>query len=208
VIFATVGTERFPFPRLIHALERLTGEDVIVQYGHSPPPLRAAAAFPFVPFPEMHRLLETASVVITHAGVGSILLALRAGHMPIVVPRLRRYREHVDDHQLELAHALERSGRVLVVEDVEALHTVLAQVSARRSVGSEPPSELAHAVRRRLWDDGGAPLVTVPRAGGVEVLMTEPRDGGEHTRRRAFARFRPRGEGASRRVRRDETPMG
>ncbi len=53
-------------------------------------------------FPEMLAKFASADVVVTHAGVRSILLATNAGHVPIVVPRLKDLGEHVDDHQMDL----------------------------------------------------------------------------------------------------------
>jgi UDP-N-acetylglucosamine transferase subunit ALG13 len=66
-------------------------------------------------------------VVVTHAGVGTILTALLNGVRPIVVPRLEAHREAVDDHQLELANRLERLGLVTVVLDTSELGPALRE---------------------------------------------------------------------------------
>ncbi len=63
---------------------------------------------------------QSSDVVVTHAGVGSVITLLEAGIHPVVVPRLKRRGEHVDDHQLQIAGLLERSG-VATVRDAEAL---------------------------------------------------------------------------------------
>jgi UDP-N-acetylglucosamine transferase subunit ALG13 len=55
--------------------------------------------------------------VVCHAGDGSILAAVRAGHVPVVLPRLARYGEAVDDHQLELAAHLSLARHVIAVAD-------------------------------------------------------------------------------------------
>ena len=55
-------------------------------------------------------LVREARIVVTHAGVGSILLALTNGKRPFVVPRLRAFGETVDDHQLESSSTI-RAGR-------------------------------------------------------------------------------------------------
>jgi UDP-N-acetylglucosamine transferase subunit ALG13 len=60
----------------------------------------------------MSALMRAADVVVVHAGVASIVDAVRAGHRPIVVARRKHLGEHVDDHQLQIVAALERLGMV------------------------------------------------------------------------------------------------
>jgi UDP-N-acetylglucosamine transferase subunit ALG13 len=133
VIFATVGSTQFPFDRMIRALDRLPGEQLTVQHGPVSPPPGAAEAQDFMEFPDVVERMEAAEVVICHAGAGSILCAFRAGHTPVVVPRLARYSETVDDHQLELARALAAEGRVIAVEDLATLPAAVASAPARRA---------------------------------------------------------------------------
>ena len=130
MIFATLGTHGHPFPRFLDALAEL-GDDVLVQYGHNPRPAWARNAEAFMPFDAVVRAMESADGVVTHAGVGSILSARQAGHKPVVVPRLRRLGEHVDDHQLELSQALERDGQVVVVSEAMPIQAALTEAGAR-----------------------------------------------------------------------------
>ena len=92
-----------------------------MQYGHSPAPLHAANPVQFLPFVDLIEHIRTADVVVTHAGVGSILTCLRLGRTPLVVPRQSRFGEHVDDHQVELTRALADDGKVIPVWDVADL---------------------------------------------------------------------------------------
>ena len=55
------------------------------------------------PFDELVEHVRRARVVVSHAGVGSVLTALANGKRPVVVPRLHRFGEAVDDHQLPFA---------------------------------------------------------------------------------------------------------
>lgn len=150
MIFVTVGTHHQPFPRLIDALAGLPGGDVVVQHGHSrsPPGVREAVAF--LPFPELMDRLNAADVVVTHAGVGSILLARRSGHTPVVVPRRRRFGEHVDDHQVELAQALAKEGKVLAVTDTAQLAATVRASPRRTSPRGLTEGGLHRAVRAAL----------------------------------------------------------
>jgi beta-1,4-N-acetylglucosaminyltransferase len=132
VIFATVGSTQIPFERLVRALEGLPGEQLLVQHGPVPPPAGAAESRAYMQFPEVIESMERADVVVCHAGAGSILCALRVGHTPVVVPRLGRYQETVDDHQVELARALAEEDKVICVEELDRLAGIMSTVPPRR----------------------------------------------------------------------------
>jgi beta-1,4-N-acetylglucosaminyltransferase len=131
VIFATVGSTQIPFERLVRALDGLPGERLFVQHGPVPPPVGAGRSAAFMQFPEVVESMQEADAVVCHAGAGSILCALRAGHVPIVVPRLKRFKETVDDHQVELARALDAEGKVVSVEEVDRLADIVARARPR-----------------------------------------------------------------------------
>jgi len=116
----TVGNGRQSFQRLLDAVERIAHvlpRPVIIQCGHTPFSSPDLEVRNFIENEEFLRLLNDASLVISHAGAGTIIQAVRAGHLPVVMPRLVRYGEIVDDHQLELAEALGRVGKVVPVLD-------------------------------------------------------------------------------------------
>jgi UDP-N-acetylglucosamine transferase subunit ALG13 len=151
VIFVTVGSTQFPFPRLMRALTDLPGEELFVQHGPIPPPANVVWSSAYMQFPEVVTSMERADAVVCHAGAGSVLCALRVGHVPIVIPRLRRYRETVDDHQLEFARALAADGKVVCVDELDRLAELVAAARPRREPGerSQPPAIQA-AVREAL----------------------------------------------------------
>ena len=113
MIFATCGSSHFRFDRMMEALAALPPHDLYVQHGPAEPPPHARAV-EFLPFEKIVDNIARADVVISHAGVGSILCAIRAGHTPVIFPRLKRYNETVDDHQAELAQALSEQGSAVV----------------------------------------------------------------------------------------------
>jgi UDP-N-acetylglucosamine transferase subunit ALG13 len=141
LIFVTVGTHHDPFPRLLDALAELPGEELVVQYGPAAAPAGVARAEAFMPFDAMLECFRQADVVITHAGVGSILCARREGHLPLVVPRQHKLGEHVDEHQAELTRALEARGSVVAVWDTANLAQIVAAAPPRRDAETavEPP---------------------------------------------------------------------
>jgi UDP-N-acetylglucosamine transferase subunit ALG13 len=71
--------------------------------------------------------IRASRVVIAHAGCGTVDLAVALGKRAIVIPRLQKYGEAVDDHQLEYARAVHRAGLVRLVEDVAELPTVVSE---------------------------------------------------------------------------------
>jgi len=148
VIFATVGTHAQPFTRFLDALATLPG-DVVVQYGHNPPPAGVREAVAFMPFHVLNEHMRAADVVVTHAGVGSVLCAREAGHVPVVVPRLHRYGEHVDDHQLELVEALGADGHVIPVTDMSELPAAVERAGRHADI-DRAPKPLHAAVRDAL----------------------------------------------------------
>jgi UDP-N-acetylglucosamine transferase subunit ALG13 len=121
VIFVSIGTSE-PFDRLLSAVDGLgEGEELVVQYGTSSVRPAGATCVEFLDFEETLALMRRARVVITHAGVGSVLTALQAGRRPLLVPRLGRLGEAIDDHQLVFDRRVAENGLGVVLENLERL---------------------------------------------------------------------------------------
>ncbi len=107
MILVTVGTHQLGFKRLIDEIERICLDNpclvrqIIVQHGNSLPVKASISQFDFVPSKELAELQRSADLVITHAGVGSVMEALLAQKKVIACPRYFELGEHVDDHQVE-----------------------------------------------------------------------------------------------------------
>ncbi len=71
--------------------------------------------------------MREASAVVCHAGVGTILSALGTGKQPIVLPRLRQYGEHVDDHQLQITRAFANRAIVIACFDGDDIIECVSQ---------------------------------------------------------------------------------
>lgn len=142
MIFVTVGTHNQSFDRLVRKADEIAGEieeEVVIQRGNSGYKPRYAKYFDFAPRDEMEKWVERARVVVTHGGAGSIVFALSKNKPVVVVPRRKKYGEHVNDHQLELARALEEEGRVKMVLDVEELKRSIAEVKGKTLIRREKP---------------------------------------------------------------------
>lgn len=146
MIFVTIGTCE-PFERLMRAVDALDSrERVVVQTGLSTTRPRRAECVAFLPYPRLVELVGEARVVVTHAGVGTILTALLNGVRPLVVPRLEAHGEAVDDHQLELANRLQRLGLVTVVLETGELEDAVREES-RRAEPVRPGEALVEELR-------------------------------------------------------------
>jgi UDP-N-acetylglucosamine transferase subunit ALG13 len=124
VIYVTVGTMFLDFPRLIHAMDAIaaaTGERVVIQRGMGSTDAAHCEVFDFKSHEEVMALNREARVVVTHAGIGCVRDAMNARRPLIVVPRLLAHGEHMSDHQLDIAHAVERRGWGRIVLDVAEL---------------------------------------------------------------------------------------
>lgn len=132
MIYVTVGTMYLDFARLINKMDAIaerTEEQVIIQTGLGPTKPRHCEHFDFRPRAEALHLQRNARVIVAHAGIGAVLDALSVKRPFIVVPRLNRFAEHNNDHQMDLAQAVEirKWGRAIInIDDLdEAIATPL-----------------------------------------------------------------------------------
>jgi UDP-N-acetylglucosamine transferase subunit ALG13 len=146
MIFVTIGTTE-PFDRLLRALDGLDGEELVVQCGDSLARPARATCIEYVSFDELGDYMRRARVVVSHAGVGTIMAALAAGKRPVVVPRLAAFDEVVDDHQVELARRLDARGLVTLVEDPSTLAGIVRSADPAVALDDARPSELVGELR-------------------------------------------------------------
>jgi UDP-N-acetylglucosamine transferase subunit ALG13 len=83
---------------------------------------------------EFSRCITEADLVILHGGAGSVIHAIHAGKIPVVMPRLAKYGEHVDDHQVEFARALAREGKIILAEEPHKLFAAVEEALKRKPV--------------------------------------------------------------------------
>jgi beta-1,4-N-acetylglucosaminyltransferase len=130
MIFVTVGTHNQGFERLIKKMDEIAGkinEEVVMQIGFNDYEPENAKWFKFVDIEEIMNFYKNADIIVTHAGAGALLDALSFGKLIIVVPRLKKFREHIDNQQLELAEALENKGQIKAVYKIEDLERVFKE---------------------------------------------------------------------------------
>jgi beta-1,4-N-acetylglucosaminyltransferase len=124
MILVTVGTHPQGFDRLVRAADELAlnlDERLVMQSGSSQYVPQYAEYFSFVTSQHMEGLIRDARVVVAHAAAGTALLVLQHYKPLVLVPRSRAHHEAVDDHQLQLARALQEAGRAIAVTEPDAL---------------------------------------------------------------------------------------
>jgi len=142
MIFVTVGTHTQSFDRLLQEVDRLVGEraikeKVVGQIGSSTYEPRNFRWFRFTSFEELERLYGRADVMITHGGAGSILNGLDRGKPVVAVPRLKKFGEHVNDHQIDLVKFLESKRKIVAVYDIRDLKKAIAEAKRRGKLHTE-----------------------------------------------------------------------
>ena len=144
MIFVTVGTDTHQFDRLIIGIDELVKkgkikEDVIAQIGNCEYTPKNFKYFKFKPYEEIEKLTEKSTTVISHGGAGSIMLALENKKPLIVVPRLKKYNEHVNDHQIEITEELEKQGKILAVYEINELDDKIKKIKKMNSKSFPKP---------------------------------------------------------------------
>ena len=143
LIFVTVGTDHHTFGRLIDWIEawldRNPDARLLVQHGGARA-LDGAECIAFLPQEQFRQLLGTAAAVVCSAGPGAIMESRATGVRPIVVPRLARFDEVIDDHQVTFARFLASRDLVSLAEDPAALSDALDRVLAASDAYAIPES--------------------------------------------------------------------
>ena len=129
-IFVICGTQKFPFSRLIHALNRLIEEgiyqpsDIVMQSQiNKVKPL--FKIYTLLPVEEFEQYMKEAEVVISHAGVNSIISCMKLHKPLLITPRRASFGEHVDNHQVEIASLMADKFEVTVDYDLDNLQQTL-----------------------------------------------------------------------------------
>lgn len=133
-IFITLGSQKFQFNRLLKAVDALCekgtvdAEDVFAQIGYSDYLPKNFNYKKFLDRDEFSIEMEKADIVITHGGTGAIIGAVKKDKKVIAVPRLAKYGEHVDDHQLQLVGQFKELQLICECDDVEKIGDALKTV--------------------------------------------------------------------------------
>lgn len=138
MIFVTVGTHEQQFNRLIQEMDNLVGmgiiqDEVFMQIGYSSYRPINTDWDEVINYEKMKELEDKADLIITHGGPATFMSVLAKGKIPIVVPRLVKYGEHVNDHQLDFAKKVMNHGyKIFLVENIDALQDIIRKVDQEK----------------------------------------------------------------------------
>jgi UDP-N-acetylglucosamine transferase subunit ALG13 len=148
------GIHEHGFDRLVEAVDRLVEDgvidDVFIQTGFSEYQPKNCPWSKTVDYEEFEKRIDEADIIISHGGAGCIAGALERNKPTIVVPRLKKYNEHNNDHQLELTSALEKSGRILAVYDIKNLYPMIKKANGFKPSQTIGDSQIVNIIRNFL----------------------------------------------------------
>lgn len=147
MVFVTVGSQKFQFDRLLEAVDickarEVITDDVLAQIGHC---RYTPIHYEYVRFVDrdiFKKAIDDSAVIITHGGTGVIINALKRGKRVIAMPRLKKYSEHVDDHQLQLLESLSDMGLIRVFNDADSLGRAYEAILQRSPAKYESNNEI------------------------------------------------------------------
>ena len=130
MILVTLGTQDKSFTRILDEIQKLIDNNIIqdrvvVQAGFTKYKSNNMEIFDLVDREQFSDLIKECSLLITHGGVGSILTGLKNNKVVIACPRLAKYKEHLNDHQVQIVNNFSASGYILKYDDGDDLATVI-----------------------------------------------------------------------------------
>ena len=135
-ILVTIGSmSEKKFTRLFKIIDKLcednilNGEDVIAQVGFDDYKSKYYKTFDMISNEEFNKIIDDVDLIITHAGTGTVINCIKKGKKVIIFPRLAKYDEHYDDHQLELAELFNKQKYVLVANNYKELKNSITKIS-------------------------------------------------------------------------------
>ena len=132
MILVTLGTQDKSFKRLLDAIQKQIDlgnikDRVVVQSGCTKYDSNDMEIFDLIDRDQFSELIKKCDLLITHGGVGSILTGLKNNKKIIVAPRLKEYKEHTNNHQLQIMEKFEQSGYIIPLYDFDSLDKALKE---------------------------------------------------------------------------------
>lgn len=133
MIFVTLGSQKFQFNRLLKELDKLIeekkiNEEVFAQIGYSDYKPQHFEYKEFVDRDEFKEIMDKCDIVIAHGGTGAIITAVKKDKKVIAIPRLAKYGEHVDDHQIQLVDEFKELNLIYPVYDEKELGKAIEEI--------------------------------------------------------------------------------
>lgn len=127
-IFVTTGTTDYKFDRLISKMDR---KGVFMQIGKAKKPKKAKYK-EFLTKKEMIKWIEWSDIIISHGGTGSIIEAIEYKKKLIIIPRQKKFKEHIDDHQINFCNFIKNKYNAEVVLDINNIENAIKRTKKIR----------------------------------------------------------------------------
>ena len=156
LIFVCVGSREYQFNRLLKKIDELIEQKIIVddvfaQIGQSTYLPKYYRYKRFLSSEEFKGKQKEADLIISHAGTGALMSALKLEKKVIAVPRLEKFGEHTDDHQIQIASVLEESNYLKSVTNLDQLNKMISILDKKNSIRKyEKSSEVVNIIERYL----------------------------------------------------------
>ena len=146
MVLILLGTQDQPFERLLKAVSNQIKkgkikDDVIAQVGCTKFNDKKIQTFDFCDKEEIEKLIRKSKYVICHAGVGTITECIKNNKKVIVVPRLKKFKEHTNDHQVQITKEFENKGYILPVYNIRNLGKKIDELKKFKPVSYESNNE-------------------------------------------------------------------
>lgn len=133
MIFLTLGSQKFQFNRLLKEIDRIIGtgqlkEEVFAQIGYSDYNPKNFKWKQFLDRNTFQEYIEKCDLVITHGGTGAIVGSIKKGKKVIAVPRLSKFGEHVDDHQIQIVNQFCEMNLISGIVNIEQLENEINKI--------------------------------------------------------------------------------
>lgn len=133
MIFITVGSQKFQFNRLLIEIDKLIEDKIIndsvfAQIGVSDYKPKNYEYTDFTTQDEFAKKIDEADLIITHGGTGVIVNALKKNKKIIAIPRISRYGEHVDNHQIQLIDEFKKMNFIEAVYEIDDMKEAIKNV--------------------------------------------------------------------------------
>ena len=132
MIFVTTGTHKIPFDRLIISIDKAIKkeyikEEVIVQCSKTKVKSNNIKFVNTLEIEEFNKILKSANLIITHGGVGTIIDGIKNNKIIIACPRLSKYKEALNDHQLQIVNKFSELGYIIPLKDPTKIDKALKE---------------------------------------------------------------------------------
>lgn len=128
MIFVTLGTQKYKFNRLINYIKKSDLKNVIIQKGYTICiDNENIKTVKFFKEEDMKKNIQNAEFIISHGGI-TIIEILKMGKKVLVVPRTKKLKESINNHQFELCEILEKQGYLLVARNEQEFKQKIKQI--------------------------------------------------------------------------------